>query len=101
MGYHVLVPFLVWKYIEVVGESAETFADVVKEAVSKAAKTVRGMDWFEVASLGGRITKILHMQAAARYNHILSYSEVIPRRWTHVGECETSVSVFLFSFQGL
>jgi hypothetical protein len=40
-----------------VGESPESFADAVKEAVSEAAKTVCGMDWFEVASLPGRITK--------------------------------------------
>jgi flavin-binding protein dodecin len=49
------VASLVRKYIEVVGESPESFA--VKEAVSEAAKTVRGLDWFEVASLRGRITK--------------------------------------------
>jgi flavin-binding protein dodecin len=51
------VASLVWKYIEVVGESPESFADAAKEAVSEAAKTVRGMDWFEVASMRGRITK--------------------------------------------
>ncbi|WP_455286446.1 dodecin [[Eubacterium] cellulosolvens] len=48
---------MVWKYIEVVGESSESFADAVREAVGEAAKTVRGMEWFEVASLRGRIAK--------------------------------------------
>lgn len=48
---------LVWKYIEVVGESSESFADAVKEAIAEASKTVRGMNWFEVSSLRGRITK--------------------------------------------
>lgn len=48
---------MVWKYIEIVGESSNSFADAVKEAVGEAAKTVRGMEWFEVTSLRGRITR--------------------------------------------
>jgi len=48
---------LVWKYIEVVGESTESFADAVRDAIEEAAKTVRGMEWFEIASLRGRISK--------------------------------------------
>lgn len=51
------VASMVWKYIEVVGESPESFAGAVKEAISEASKTVRGMNWFEVTSLRGRITK--------------------------------------------
>lgn len=51
------VDSMVWKYIEVVGESSESFADAVREAVEEATKTVRGMEWFEVTSLRGRITK--------------------------------------------
>lgn len=48
---------MVWKYIEIVGESSNSFADAVKEAIGEAAKTVRGMEWFEVTSLRGRITR--------------------------------------------
>jgi flavin-binding protein dodecin len=48
---------LVWKYIEVVGESTNSFADAVRDAIEEAAKTVRGMEWFEIASLRGRISK--------------------------------------------
>ena len=48
---------LVWKYIEVVGESTDSFADAVRDAIEEAAKTVRGMEWFEIASLRGRISK--------------------------------------------
>jgi hypothetical protein len=51
------VASMVWKYIEIVGESPESFADAVREAIEEASKTVRGMEWFEVASLRGRITK--------------------------------------------
>jgi len=59
---------LVWKYIELVGESPESFADAVKEAIREAAKTVRGMEWFEVTSLRGRITKdkVERFQAVVR-----------------------------------
>lgn len=39
------------------GESPESFAGTVKEAISEASKTVRGVDWFEVFSLRERITK--------------------------------------------
>lgn len=59
---------MVWKYIELVGESPESFADAVKEAIREAAKTVRGMEWFEVTSLRGRITKdkVERFQAVVR-----------------------------------
>jgi len=59
---------LVWKYIELVGESPDSFADAVKEAVREAAKTVRGMEWFEIASLRGRITndKVERFQAVVK-----------------------------------
>ena len=49
------VTSLVWKYIEVVGESPDSFAEAAKVAVAEAAKTVRGMEWFEVTSMRGRI----------------------------------------------
>jgi flavin-binding protein dodecin len=87
------VAFLVWKYIEVVGESPESFVDAVKGAVSEAAKTVRGMDWFEVASLRGRIMKnkvessqavvkigILHMQSAARHGDVATVKLCLGRK---------------------
>lgn len=48
---------MVWKYIELVGESPKSFAEAVGEAVTEAAKTVRGMEWFEVASLRGTVSK--------------------------------------------
>jgi flavin-binding protein dodecin len=47
----------VWKYIEIVGESPNSFADAVKEAVGEASKTVRGMQWFEVISLRGTVAR--------------------------------------------
>ena len=39
------------KIIEVVGTSKESFAKAAENAVSEAAKTVRGMKWARVAEL--------------------------------------------------
>ena len=44
-----------YKKIEIVGTSPVSFAEAVKEAVKDASKTVRHMDWFEVAELRGRL----------------------------------------------
>ncbi len=46
---------MVWKFIEIVGESKESFADATRNAISEAGKTVKQMQWFEVVSLRGTI----------------------------------------------
>lgn len=46
---------LVWKVIEIVGESKESFAEAVRNAVEEAAKTVKQMQWFEVTSFRGSV----------------------------------------------
>jgi len=48
---------LVWKFIEVVGDSPESFANAVRNAIAEAGKTVKQMQWFEVTSLRGTIQK--------------------------------------------
>ncbi len=45
----------VYKKIEVVGTSKESFADAARAAIAEAGKTVKGMSWFEVAELRGAI----------------------------------------------
>lgn len=45
----------IYKKIEVVGTSPESFAEAVKSAVKEAAKTVRKMNWFEVVEQRGAI----------------------------------------------
>jgi flavin-binding protein dodecin len=40
---------------EIVGSSAESIEDAVRGAVSRASKTVRNLDWFEVVSVRGHI----------------------------------------------
>ncbi|MGA3404688.1 MAG: dodecin [Candidatus Bathyarchaeia archaeon] len=46
---------LVWKVIEIVGESKESFADAVRNAVEETGKTVKQMQWFEATSFRGNI----------------------------------------------
>jgi flavin-binding protein dodecin len=50
------------KVIEVVGTSKESFAKAAENAVTEAAKTIRGMKWARVAELemeldGKKVTK--------------------------------------------
>ena len=45
----------VYKKIDVVGTSPESFAEATRAAVEEAGKTVRGMSWFEVKELRGAI----------------------------------------------
>jgi dodecin len=45
----------VYKKIDVVGTSPESFAAATQAAVEEAGRTVRGMSWFEVKELRGAI----------------------------------------------
>jgi flavin-binding protein dodecin len=45
----------VYKKIDVVGTSRKSFAEATRAAVEEAAKTVRGMSWFEVKEQRGAI----------------------------------------------
>jgi flavin-binding protein dodecin len=45
----------VYKKIEITGTSAVSLEEAVKNAVERAAKTVRKMRWFEVVETRGRI----------------------------------------------
>ena len=46
---------MVWKIIEIVGESPNSFADATRNAIIEAGKTVKQMQWFEVVSLRGTV----------------------------------------------
>ena len=43
----------VYKYIELTGSSKKSMEDAVNNAISRAAKTLRGMHWFEVTDTRG------------------------------------------------
>ncbi|HXZ90488.1 MAG TPA: dodecin [Candidatus Dormibacteraeota bacterium] len=59
---------MVWKCIEIVGESPESFAEATRNAVAEAGKTVKQMQWFEIVSLRGTIQdgKVSKFQASVK-----------------------------------
>ena len=59
---------MVWKVIEIVGESKESFADAVRNAIDEANKTVKQMQWFEATSFRGNIQggKVSQFQAVVK-----------------------------------
>ncbi len=46
----------IYKLVEIVGTSEESFAKAVAVGVERASETLRNMDWFEVTELRGRIS---------------------------------------------
>jgi hypothetical protein len=49
------MPDHVYKAIELTGSSSTTVDDAVRNAISKAAKTLHNLRWFEVSSVRGEI----------------------------------------------
>ena len=47
----------VYKLVEIVGTSQESFAKAVATGVERASETLRHIDWFEVTELRGRVEK--------------------------------------------
>ena len=45
----------VYKLVEVVGTSEESFAKAAANGVERASKTLRNVDWFEVIDMRGAI----------------------------------------------
>lgn len=47
----------IYKMVEIVGTSEESFARAVAAGVERASETLRHVDWFEVTELRGRVTE--------------------------------------------
>ena len=62
------MPDHVYKVVEVVGSSTESIADAARNAVSKAAETLRNIEWFEVGAVRGHVVdgKIEHFQVTTK-----------------------------------
>ena len=45
----------VYSVSEIAGSSTESIDDAIKGAVSRAARTLHNLDWFEVTDIRGRI----------------------------------------------
>lgn len=46
----------IYKLVEIVGTSEESFAKAVAAGVERASESLRNVDWFEVTELRGRVT---------------------------------------------
>ncbi len=57
-----------YKVIELVGSSAIGTDDAINNAISKAAKTVKHLNWFEVVETRGHIAddKVAHYQVTLK-----------------------------------
>ncbi len=58
----------VYRSIEVIGSSKTSIEDAVENAIARAAKTMRLMEWFEVTETRGHIVdgKIGHWQVCVK-----------------------------------
>ena len=58
----------VYKLIELTGSSTNSSDDAIQNAIKKAAKTVKNMDWFEVIETRGSINdgNVLHWQVTLK-----------------------------------
>jgi dodecin len=63
----------VYKHIQLTGTSAVSSDDAIRAAIAKAAKTVRGMRWFQVLEARGHIEDgaINHWQVSIRVGFTL------------------------------
>lgn len=58
----------VYKLVEIVGTSEESFAKAAQNGVERASQTLRHVDWFEVTDMRGRVTdgKIAQFQVTMK-----------------------------------
>lgn len=58
----------VYKKIELVGSSTTSLNDAIESAITRASKTTRNLDWFEVKEVRGQIAggKIAHYQVTMK-----------------------------------
>ena len=63
----------VYKLIEVTGTSTTTLEDAIQNAISRSAKTVRQMRWFEVVETRGAIEdgQVAHWQVTLKIGFAL------------------------------
>ena len=63
----------VYKMLELTGSSPTSSDDAIKSAIEKAAKTMRGMQWFQVVDTRGHIVdgKVAHWQVTIKIGFTL------------------------------
>ncbi len=65
-----------YRVTEIVGTSETGIDDAIKGAVERAAKTLRGLDWFEVTQIRGHIEDgaVHHVQVGLKVGFKLEVS---------------------------
>ena len=63
----------VYKLLELAGSSTKSSDDAVQNAIAKASKTLRNMQWFQVTETRGHIAdgKIAHWQVTVKVGFTL------------------------------
>jgi hypothetical protein len=58
----------VYKVVEIVGSSSKGTDDAIQNAIARASKTLKNLDWFEVLGTRGHLTngKIAHYQVTLK-----------------------------------
>ena len=71
------MPEKTFKIIELVGVSEESYAQATKNAIIKASKTLRNLDWFEVVAQRGYIQdgKVAEFQVTLKVGFRLESSQ--------------------------
>jgi dodecin len=67
------MPDHVYKRIDLTGTSTQSIEDAVQKAVAKAAQTLHGLRWFEIADIRGDIegNKVSHWQVSLKVGFTL------------------------------
>jgi dodecin len=67
----------IYRVTELVGSSTEGVDDAIRGAVTRAAQTLRGLDWFEVTEIRGHIRngEIGHFQVGVKVGFRLEGSQ--------------------------
>jgi flavin-binding protein dodecin len=66
-----------YRVIEIVGTSPESTDAAIRNGVSRAAQTLRGLDWFEVQSVRGELAdgQVAHFQVTLKVGFRLDESD--------------------------
>lgn len=58
----------IYKLLELVGSSETGIDDAIRNAIEKASKTIRHLEWFEVVETRGHIQdgKVVHFQVTLK-----------------------------------
>ena len=67
----------IYKVIEIVGSSPDSIDSAIRNAISRASETTRGLDWFEMQSVRGHLQDgaVAHFQVSLKVGFRLEQSQ--------------------------